>query len=275
MKTGTLIILLSLAFLSGDGQSFINGSLENWASPTVCETNTPPDGWSDYSNVGIGPDEANFTLCPTTIPPNAAQGMVYARCLSGNPMTGEGMYQILSGFIMGTPYIISYQFCGSNRWGGSGDCVWHLFIDDIDVNQSIVFSSSDTVWHTNSYTFLATHPAYKIGVRAYTPTFNGGGSAAIDLFMIEATSLSSLDNYKLAAQISIGPNPFTNTLNLYNTALVQDARFILMDITGQVVLNETITDNMNLNTEQLSPALYYYQIESKGKLIQRGKVVKR
>src|SRR5689334_13570633 len=165
-------------------QSFVNPSVEAWAVPSVCETNTPPDGWTDYSNVGIGPDEGTLTLCPSTIPPNAANGNTYARCLAGNPNTGEGMYQNVSGFTAGNSYMISYQFCGSNLWGGSGDCVWHLFIDDIDVNQSIVFSSGDPVWKTNHYTFTATMPTHKIGLRAYTPTYNGGGSAAIDNFII-------------------------------------------------------------------------------------------
>src|SRR5215510_10031485 len=185
MKKLFFFCISIIAWSQCRSQSFTNPSLEAWAVPTVCETNTPPDGWTDYSNVGIGPDEGNLTICPSTIPPNAANGNTYARCLAGNPNTGEGMYQNVSGFFPGSSYTISYQFCGSNLWGGSGDCVWHMFIDDVDVNQSAIFSSGNPVWQTNYYTFTATLATHKIGFRAYTPTFNGGGSAAIDNFMIE------------------------------------------------------------------------------------------
>ena len=117
-KTIAIIISVFIAKYCG-GQSFTNASLESWSSPSVCETNTPPDGWSNYSNVGLGPDEGNLGLCPSTIPPAAADGNIFARCLAGNPNTGEGMYQNVSGFSVGALYTLSYNFCGTNRWGGS------------------------------------------------------------------------------------------------------------------------------------------------------------
>src|SRR5690349_15178554 len=104
MKRLSAFLFAALIYSWSIAQSFVNTSLENWASPTVCETNLPPDGWSNYSNVGLGPDEANFSLCSTTIPPAAADGHIYARCLAGNPNTGEGMYQTVSGFAVGEMY---------------------------------------------------------------------------------------------------------------------------------------------------------------------------
>ena len=255
------------------GQSFVNGSLENWASPTICETNTPPDNWSNYSNVGLGPDEANFPLCPTTIPSSAANGSIYARCLSGNPHTGEGMFQIVSGFIPGFSYAITYFFCGSNRFGGTGDSVWHLFIDDIDVNQSVVFSSLDTVWHANIYQFTATSTSHKIGVRAYTPTYNGGGSAAIDHFLIENSGPNGIAT-ESSTPFSIGPNPFSTALTLNDDGRYSSAQFILLDMTGQIILNESLSEKRKINTETLEPNVYYYLIRSDEKVIQRGRLIK-
>src|SRR5438045_3976335 len=106
MKKYILFFLSTLTLNYSKGQAFVNQSLESWGDPTICETNTPPNGWSNYSNVGLGPDEANFPLCPTTIPPNASAGIIYARCLAGTPVQGEGMYQNVSGFLPGNPYTI-------------------------------------------------------------------------------------------------------------------------------------------------------------------------
>lgn len=275
MKFLYCTMLLLLVALTGSGQYFTNSSFEVWGSSTTCEINTPPDGWMNYSNVGVGPDEANFPLCPTTIPSSAASGSIYARCLSGNPNTGEGMYQIVHNFRIGNPYTISYRFCGSNRWGGSGDCVWHLFIDDIDVNQSIVFSSSDTIWHTNAYSFIATQLSHKIGVRAYTPTFNGGGSAAIDLFTLEGSSTTDIESSLNASAFFVGPNPFENNLNIRKISNLEEAEFILFDVTGQMVLKELISNEMTINTSMLSPAVYFYQLRSNSKMIQQGRIIKR
>ena len=127
------------------------------------------------------------------------------------------MFQNVSGFAIGMNYKITYNFCGSNRFGGNGDCIWHLFIDNVDVNQSAVFSSADTVWQINQYAFNATASTHKIGFRAYTPTFNGGGSAAIDLFNISALEPTGIENNFIESDISVFPNPFENTLTITNS----------------------------------------------------------
>src|SRR5436853_6607306 len=106
MKIFIPIIICVLIVEHCYGQSFLNSSLELWGSSTICETNIPPNGWNNYSNVGLGPDEGNLVLCPSTIPPIAADGNIYARCLAGNPITGEGMYQNVPGFMIGTSYLI-------------------------------------------------------------------------------------------------------------------------------------------------------------------------
>ena len=273
MKKCKLIFLYLLGFSSAYSQSFTNPSLELWSNIAVCETNLPPDGWNNYSNVGLGPDEGNLTLCPSTIPPTAANGNIYARCLAGNPNTGEGMYQDISNLIIGTTYTISYNYCGSNRWGGSGDCVWHLFIDDIDVNQSAIFSSADTVWHTNFYTFIATAVTHKVGVRAYTPTYNGGGSAAIDLFSIEHSKPTSIQNGFLASDFSVYPNPFGTYLTLETNHQIP-MTFILTNVLGEQVYRSEFVDVLTFNTDDLSKGLYFYEIFDGNRNLKSGKVVK-
>ena len=274
MKKAILILSFSMFMYSVYGQSFTNPSLESWSSPTVCETNTPPDGWTDYSNVGIGPDEGNLSLCPSTIPPVAANGNIYARCLAGNPNTGEGMFQFISNLVIGKTYTVSYQFCGSNRWGGSGDSVWHLFLDDVDVNQSAVFSSADTVWHTNYFTFIATATMHKIGVRAYTPTYNGGGSAAIDLFSIEQSKPTGIQNSILETDLSVYPNPFMNVVSVNNNSNLEYLTFSLVDIIGQTIFHQSFSNFASFNTEMLPQGIYFYEIKNKNEVVRIGKLIK-
>lgn len=273
MKTFTTLSICLFIVVNCFSQSFTNPSVELWSSPTVCETNTPPDGWTDYSNVGLGPDEANFPLCSTTVPTHAADGIIYARCLAGNPNTGEGMYQFVSGFTTGKAYRIDYNYSGSNRFGGNGDCVWHLFIDDIDVNQSAVFSSGDTVWHVNTYVFMATATTHKIGVRAYTPTYNGGGSAGIDLFNVTSTEPTGIENNFIAENISVTPNPFQNNL-LVNIPGKSNAKFILSDMIGQAVYSHDFSDVLSIDTEKLRSGIYFYRVLSNDKILREGKIVK-
>jgi hypothetical protein len=267
--------LLLLAMTPSFSQSFVNPSLEAWAVPGTCETNTPPDGWTNYSNVGLGPDEGTLTICPSTIPPNAADGNTFARCLAGNPTTGEGMYQYVSGFSIGNVYTVSYQFCGTNLWGGSGDCLWHLFLDDVDVNQSIVFSSSNPNWQTNSYTFTATMATHKFGFRAYTPTFNGGGSAAIDNFMLSLSKPTGTPNYFLQGRISVYPNPCSDLLTINLKSEAGTCIFSLFDLTGRKIMQEEFSAYCKINTSMLNSGVYFYELRDSNRVLQRGNVVKK
>ena len=262
MKKLTGFCVLTLAWAQCWPQSFVNPSVEAWALPGICETNTPPDGWTDYSNVGIGPDEGNLTICPSTIPPNAANGNTYARCLAGNPNTGEGMYQNVSGFTPGASYMVSYRFCGSNLWGGSGDCVWHLFIDDVDVNQSAVFSSGSPVWQTNNYTFTATMITHKIGVRAYTPSFNGGGSAAIDDFTISESEPTGILN-DVAADVFVFPNPAQKEIVVKSSEFKDRIEIEIYNLVGEKIFIQPKTSNFKSQTvdiSQLPSGIYFAEI---------------
>lgn len=188
MKKIILLLILLNNFI-GVAQTVVNGSFEQWGVVNVCEVNTPMDFWMDYSNGGIGADEANFIYCPTTIPPNASDSNVYARCFTATDTTGEGMYQIISGFTVGNVYPISFDYAGSNLYGGTSDCQWHLFIDDVDVNQTPVFHSTDAFWTPHVYSFTATNTTHKIGVRLYLPPgVPSSGSGAIDHFYIPPDS---------------------------------------------------------------------------------------
>jgi len=192
-----ILFFISCIFSSASlAQSFINPSLESWGVVTACDINTPPDYWPNYTNGGLGPDEANFNICPTTIPPNASDSFVYARCYAQDNTAGEGMYQLVSGFVIADSYTISFDYAGSNLYGGVRDVLWHLFIDDIDVDQTPVFHSTDNFWTLHTYTFIATATTHKIGVRCYTSiTGTGTGSGGIDNFRLTDISAMPVSSF--------------------------------------------------------------------------------
>jgi len=257
-----------------EGQNFVNASLELWGSPTICEINVPPDSWSNYSNGGLAPDEGNLLLCPSSIPPAASAGNTYARMMAGTPVQGEGMYQFVSGFTPGGSYTIMYDFCGTNLWGGNSDCVWHLFLDDVDVNQSAVFSSADTAWTTNYFPFTATQVTHKIGVRAYTPAFGNSGSAAIDNFNIFRGLTTGIEYSSSAVSASVFPNPFHYTATLQLKNPVEQAELFIYNPLGELLEKQDILSNRSMiHREGLANGIYFYQVISCNSPIGYGKFV--
>lgn len=254
-----------------NAQYFINPSVENWGNPNFCAINIAPDNWVSYSNgCQSGPDEVNFLICPTTIPTHAADGNVYARMCANDSISGEGMYQIVSGFVIGNSYGINFYYAGSNLIAGPNDIQWNLFLNDTDVNQTPVFHSTDTMWLSHTYVFIATNMSLKIGFRVYT-TGGNFGSGAIDNLSI--SSANEVVNAEAQIKFLIYPNPFLDKINIDNFSN-QPLEIILSDITSRKILQKKFTNSISLNTEQLAKGIYLYEVRSKSGVIKKGKVVK-
>ena len=188
MIKGLNVVLTSLFVLlsaSAGAQEFNNFSFEVWGVDGVCEVNTPPDGWMGYSTAGDEFEEGNFSICASTIPFNAADGNSYGRAYAENATTGEGVVQELSGLIPGNIYQLSFQFAGSNLYPGINSIEWHVFIDDVDIDQTVAVSSDEATWTLHVLQFAASSPSHFIGFRAFTVDGSGSGSAAIDHIILE------------------------------------------------------------------------------------------
>lgn len=177
-----LVVLSVTLAVRSQAQNFENASLEVWADPTICEVNTPPDNWVGYSTEGVEVDEANLSICPSTIPPTAAEGTAYCRAYAQDEFLGEGIAQNVSGFTPGNEYQLSFEYAGSNVLPGSNDVLWTVFIDDVDVDQTPSFGSDQQVWTEHIFTFFATNEIHQFGFRAFTADNSGSGSAGIDNF---------------------------------------------------------------------------------------------
>lgn len=273
MKT-SLLIAFFLSYGIATAQNFTNPSVENWGYTAICEVNVPPDNWSDYSlGIGEGVDEANFSLCPTTIPANASNGLVYARAIAISGTTGEGMFQNVPGFIPGSVYHVFFDYAGSNLYTGTNDVQWHLFIDDMDVDQTPVFSSTDSLWETHSFGFTATAATHKIGFRACTAAAGGAGSAGIDNFILTSTVGIEDHNSDLAA--SLFPNPFSFSTTLQTNKTFKDASLIVYNLSGQPVkqVNHISGQTVNLHRGNLPNGLYYIRLIQDNSVVLRKKLI--
>jgi gliding motility-associated-like protein len=181
-----LLLVSILWFVPYDfvAQVFQNESLEVWGDNGICMVNAVPDNWVSFSNEGINFDECDFAVCGSTIPSQAADGNIYGRAYSATTSTGEGIAQEVSGFVPGNEYQLSFEFAGSNLLPGFGNSQWHIFLDNMDVDQTTAFSPTEGQWSVHTFTFIATNTSHQFGFRACT---NGasGGSAAIDNFQIQ------------------------------------------------------------------------------------------
>lgn len=265
-----IVIFLFLSTLI-NAQSFTNPSFEIWGNPNACAVNASPAFWMNYSIECVAVDEANFPLCPTSIPPNPSDGSIYARaCASMNG--GEGIYQNVSGFTVGSIYQITFDYAGSNLAGGSDDVQWHLYIDDVDVNQTPAFASSDSIWATRTFTFIATMPTHKIGVRAYSVTnFSGAGSAALDNFTL--SNLTSIEAMSPGVSVHEFPNPCKEkfTLELNNNL---ESELIVYDLLSRKVFQQKLVKKLTVNTSSFQKGLYMYEIRCQGVICKKGKLVK-
>ena len=271
MNKRIYLIILLLTCRICNAQNFINPSVEIWGNVNVCEVNTAPDFWPSYSNgCAPGPDEANFLICPTTIPTHAADGNVYARMCANDSISGEGMRQMVSGFVTGNSYLINFDYAGSNLFSGTLDIQWHVFINDMDVNQTPVFYSTDTTWVNYSYIFIATNTSLNIGFRVYT-TGGSYGSGAIDNLSIAL--LEGVANAESKINVLIFPNPFSDNINIHSLNYYP-LEIILYDITSRKIMQQEFTNSISLNTEQLEKGIYLYEVRDKNGLCKQGKVVK-
>ncbi len=236
-------------------QNFINASVENWGISGTCDINIPPDSWTNYSNGGIGPEEVNLSICPTTLPALASNGNTYARMYSGTNLTGEGMFQDISGFNLGNNYQITFDYSGTNYIGPYvGQIQFHLFIDDVDVNQTPIFQSTDTTWNPQAFNFTAIKTKHKIGVRLYT--LSGIGNGAIDNFNLSTTITTKIENDIFQSIISVFPNPNNGNFTVESTI---EGEYFLINSLGQEMqtFNLSAQNNFTVQVDGLNAGMYF------------------
>jgi hypothetical protein len=270
-----IVTIVSFSY-SAKAQNFLNGSFESWGNANVCEINVAPDNWINYSVACIAFDEANFNFCPSTIPPNASDGNVYARACAGPDWQGgEGVYQNVSNFNVGQVYTLSFDYAGSNLYGGTDSVRWKVYINDTLVSQTPFCSSLQNTWSNFTYSFIATQSVNKIGFRAYfiNPTVTGSGSAGIDNVKLEHEVVTSVSNTQLDNDVKIYPVPLDNTLTVEHSSN-DELDVVLLDLNLVEKVKQQFKNKVVLSTANLSKGLYICLVKKKGVVIHRKTLLK-
>lgn len=257
-------------------QSFLNGSFEIWGSANSCEINSAPDNWVNYSVACQAFDEANFNLCPSTIPPSASDGNIYARACAGPDWQGgEGVYQILSNFNIGQAYSISFDYAGSNLYGGTDSVRWKIFINDTLVAQTPFCSSLQNTWSNYSVSFLPTQSVNKIGFRAYfiNPSLTGTGSAGIDNIKLQQEVVTNVNAIIGKQNISIYPIPTESILNIQSNSN-DEMEVLMMDLNFNELSRNRFKDHVSLSIDNFKSGMYICLIKKQGMIIYKKAIVK-
>jgi hypothetical protein len=96
------------------------------------------------------------------------------------------------------------------------------------------------------------------------------------LSLARPTGIISSDIVNTSKTVSIFPNPFTNSINV----VVNDIHQTHLDIyfynaIGAMVLSKISIPHLDtIETNSLPQGFYFYQVSSKGKILQSGKLVR-
>lgn len=266
MRKNIFSICIQLFFIIpfSKAQSIENGSFEVWGNPTSCDVNSTPDSWMNYSNGCFAADECNFLYCPTSIPPNAFDGNSYSRMCAVDSISGEGIFQIVDSIIPGTDYVINFSYSGSNLYSGSGNIQFVLFIDDLEISRTSLFSSSDPVWKSFSHSIIFNQSSAKIGIRLVSEN-SVHGSGAIDNISLNGISSFNDDN------ICYTPRMLLNELPKYiYLCNLKFANILVLDITGKIILNTDSQSISILDPSAFAKGIYIYIIQNKNSSIYKG-----
>ncbi len=84
---------------------------------------------------------------------------------------------------------------------------------------------------------------------------------------------SGVNQLNNPSEVSVFPNPFSDKLNIAvksNDIL----EVTLFDFTARKIFNRAFTNTIKINTEQLAKGIYFYEVQCKGKLVRKGKILK-
>ena len=73
--------------------------------------------------------------------------------------------------------------------------------------------------------------------------------------------------------INVYPNPFSDQLNIA-TKINEQLIINIYDITSRILLQQTFTNSVILNTEQYPKGVYIYEVRDRNGMTQKGKIVK-
>jgi hypothetical protein len=273
MKLSKIYFIVIMSPFLVNGQSFVNSSFETWDNPTLCAANTVPDNWLNYSDGGSAADKSDYTLCAHSIPGNASNGNVSARFVTYSASSGEGVYQNISNLSIGNQYVISFDYAGSNQYGGTSEINFKLFIDDINVASTPAFMPTKATWSNLQYTFTATSTTHKIGIRIRATSDPASGEAEADNFSIlPSGQLSLISKIILDSDFSIYPNPSNGMTTLINKKSA-NSNVEIYNLAGELVFKTAMNHQKTIDLSNHPKGVYMVKMIDENESVIKEKIV--
>jgi len=211
--------------------------------------------------------------------------------------------ELLSSLVVGQKYYISMKVCfaghaniirtASNKIGVKFSTVKYSLSNPAPTDNTASFYSDSIITDTVNWTlikgsFVADSNYTKIIIgnffdNAHTDTINVYGTPGVSTYLIDdiCVSTDSLTCYSTVGineirneeELILFPNPFSNKMNI----TVKRNEFVevsLYDVTSRKIFNQSFTNSVAINTEQLAKGIYLYEVRNKNGVIKQGKVVK-
>lgn len=80
------------------------------------------------------------------------------------------------------------------------------------------------------------------------------------------------NNLPINSKVAIYPNPGQNELNIVSGS--KDSEIIIFNVPGTRIINQAFSHNITINTTDLKPGLYFYQVWINNELLRSGKWIK-
>lgn len=131
-------------------------------------------------------------------------------------------------------------------------------------------ASTDISWTSPSQTIpaggagkLSTYVnAPTSGTATYRYHISTDGATFLDFVDVTVTSVLGVDN-KPSISVNVSPNPATSYVNVKADG-VNSASVTLVDVLGNIVLNETMTGSKTINVSEFKNGIYFLRIEAEG-----------
>lgn len=90
---------------------------------------------------------------------------------------------------------------------------------------------------------------------------------------VSLTVITSSNSQIEVENMNLFPNPFNDHLNIHSN-IYETSELILYDITLSKLLQQSFSNSITINTEQLAKGIYLYEVRNINGMIKKGKVVK-
>jgi len=172
------------------------------------------------------------------------------------------------GFSTTSTYISNYNYLGYTPQllftNVIGDTVnWVLLKDTIVASQPYEYIIIGNFFDDANTNIVTVNPSACMD-RAYY---------YIDDVGISVDTTVSMEEIQESAAVVLYPNPVNEKLHIkINNNYCSD--FLLHDIASKILLQQSFTNTVSINTEQLAKGIYFYEVRNKNGVVRKGMVMK-